>query len=125
MRILWFSNPLYYCSGYSTQSYLLCKVLQMMGHEIFAIDCSIAANNERESYRIEELAKLYEQQHPEFMDNIRERWDVLSKVTFLRYPYMTFPVDLEVSKFNDYIDRLNMDYLLFLHRYLDHQAQPR
>ena len=113
MRILSFSNPIYYTSGYSTQFYLLCKVLQMMGHEIFAIDCSIAANNTQETFRIEELSRLYETQHPEFMPNIRERMDVLSKVTFLKYPYMTFPCDLEASKFNYYIDKYKMDYLLF------------
>ena len=45
MRILVFSNPVVYSSGYAVEMYLLAKVLLMQGHELFLIDCAIPSNN--------------------------------------------------------------------------------
>ena len=112
-RILMFSNPLAYSSAYSGQSYHLCKTLLMMGHELFLIDCALPKNNQQLLFKVDQLKKMYEQQHPEFLDNFRERDDVMSKVTFVRYMYEIFPTELYVKDFNDIIKSLNIDYMLF------------
>ena len=113
MRILLFSNPLSYSSGYSVNAYYLCKTLQLMNHEIYAIDCAIPSTNSVEEFTVDQLRAMYEQQHPEFLPNFEERNDVLSKVRFLRYFYNEFPAELDVKEFNKLIDKYKIDYVLF------------
>ena len=113
MRILVFSNPVVYSSGYAVEMYLLAKVLLMQGHELFLIDCAIPSNNPQDTFNIGQLRALYAAQHPEFLANIDERMDVLSRVTFVRYMYDTFPRELDVKDFNDYIDKYKADYVFF------------
>lgn len=108
-----FSNPLAYASAYSVQTYHLCKVLLLLGHELFLIDCALPKSNGQQVFNVQQLYKMYEGQHPEFCDNFKERWDVCSKVTFVRYMYQTFPCELYVKDFNELIDELKIDFMLF------------
>ena len=112
-RLLIFSNPLAYASGYSVQMYHLCKVLLMMGHELFMIDCALPRNNTQKAFGFKQLRQMYSGQHPEFCANLDERRDVCSKVTFVRYMYETFPCELYVKDFNEIIKDFKIDYMLF------------
>ena len=112
-RILVFSNPLVYSSGYSCQALILCRILLAMGHEIYYIDCGIPCANSQELFNIHQIRSMYEQQHPEFLKNIDERMDVLKRITFVRYMYDVFPRELFVKDFNTLIDRYNIDYTCF------------
>ena len=112
-RLLIFSNPLAYSSGYSCQLYHLCKVLLMMGHELFLIDCALPKNNTQKAFKLPQLRQMYASQHPEFCENLDERADVCSKVTFVRYMYDTFPAELYVKDFNALIKEFKIDYMLF------------
>ena len=85
----------------------------MMGHKIFFIDCSLTKNNSQIIFDIKQIRAMYERQHPDFCANIDERMDVCKKVTFLRYFGETFPEQLHVKDFNEYIDEFKIDYMLF------------
>lgn len=85
----------------------------MMGHELFLIDCALPKNNAQFLFKVDQIYNLYKGQHPEFCANFDERMDVCKKVTFVRYMYDTFPCELHVKDFNEYIKLLNIDYMLF------------
>ena len=114
MRILYFSNPIAgYSSGYATSGYHLVKTLLMQGHEIFAIDCAIPCHNPQKVFGIDQIRGMYAKQQPVFLDNIDERYEVLKRVTFLRYMYDKFPTELYVKDFNQYIEEFQIDVMLF------------